>query len=131
MERFSRLLLDKGISFEIQCNEELFMNADPDRLSQIIVNLLVNAMKATDRGGNIWIKAGRKNSEVFVEVSDTGHGIRPEDLPFVFERFYKVAEGGLGLGLAIAKDIAEAHGGRIEARSVYGKGSSFTVFMPL
>lgn len=131
MERFSRLLLDKGIFFEIQCNEELFMNADPDRLGQIIVNLLVNAMKATDRGGNIWIKAGRKNSEVFVEVSDTGHGIRPEDLPFVFERFYKVAEGGLGLGLAIAKDIAEAHGGRIEARSVYGKGSSFTVFMPL
>lgn len=131
IERFTKLFLDKGISFEIQCDEELSMNADPDRLSQIIVNLLTNAMKATDRDGKIWINAGKKNSEVFVEVGDTGHGIRPEDIPFVFERFYKVSEGGLGLGLAIAKDLAEAHGGRIEAKSTYGKGASFTVFIPL
>ncbi len=131
IERLNKLFLDKGIAFEIQCDEELSVNADPDRLSQIIVNLMSNTIKATDRGGSIWIKAGKKNSEVFIEVGDTGHGIKPEGLSFVFERFYKVSEGGLGLGLAIAKDLAEAHGGRIEAKSIYGKGSSFTVFIPL
>jgi two-component system sensor histidine kinase BaeS len=130
MERFSRLMLDKGISFEIQCTEELFAHADPDRLSQIIVNLISNAIKATDRGGTVWVKSGKENSEIFIEVGDTGHGIRPEDLPYVFERFYKVSEGGLGLGLSIAKDLAEAHGGRIEAKSIYGKGATFTVMLP-
>lgn len=131
MERFTKLFFDKGVVFEIQCDEELTVNADPDRLSQIVVNLLSNAIKATDRGGKVWIRTGKQNSEVFVEIGDTGHGIRPEDLPFVFERFYKVSEGGFGLGLAIAKDLAEAHGGRIEGKSIHGKGSTFTVFMPL
>lgn len=131
MERFSRLVLDRGISLDVQCEEELSVNADPDRLSQVVVNLVSNAIKATDRGGKIWIESGEKNSKVFIEVGDTGHGIRPEDLPFIFERFYKMFEGGLGLGLSIAKDISEAHGGRIEVKSVYGKGASFTVFLPL
>jgi two-component system sensor histidine kinase BaeS len=131
IERFSKLMLDKGIAFEIQCAEKLFVHADPDRLSQIIVNLVSNAIKATDRGGIVWVKSGKQNSDIFIEVGDTGHGIRPEDLPYVFERFYKVSEGGLGLGLSIAKDLAEAHGGRIEVKSEYGKGATFTVFMPL
>jgi len=131
VERFTKAFLDKDVAFEIHCDEELTLNADPDRLSQIIVNLLTNAIKATDRGGKIWIKAGKQNSEAFIEISDTGHGIRPEDLPFVFERFYKVSEGGLGLGLSITKDLAEAHGGRIEGKSVYGKGATFTVFIPI
>jgi two-component system sensor histidine kinase BaeS len=131
MGRFSRLTLDRGISLEVQCEEELSVNADPDRLSQIVVNLLSNAIKATDRGGKVWIQSGKQNSKLFIEVGDTGQGIRPEDLPFIFERFYKMSEGGLGLGLSIAKDISEAHGGRIEVKSVYGRGSSFTVFLPL
>jgi two-component system sensor histidine kinase BaeS len=130
MGRFSRLTLDRGISLEVLCEEELSVNADPDRLSQIVVNLLSNAIKATDRGGKVWIQAGKQNSKVFIEVGDTGHGIRSEDLPFIFERFYKMSEGGLGLGLSIAKDISEAHGGTIEVKSVYGRGSSFTVFLP-
>jgi len=131
MGRFSKLVLDRGISLEVQCEEELSVNADPDRLSQIVVNLLSNAIKATERGGKVWMQSGEQNSKIFIEVGDTGHGIRPEDLPFIFERFYKMSEGGLGLGLSIAKDIAEAHGGRIEVKSVYGRGSSFTVFLPL
>lgn len=130
MERFSRLFLDKGITFEFSPDEELVMNADPDRMSQIIVNLLTNALKATERGGNIWIKTWKQDSGVFIEIADTGHGIRQEDLPFIFERFYKVSEGGLGLGLAIAKELTETHGGKIEAKSVYGKGATFTVFIP-
>jgi two-component system sensor histidine kinase BaeS len=131
MGRFSKLVLDQGISLEVRCEEELSVNADPDRLSQIVVNLISNAIKATDRGGKVWMQSGEQNSKIFIEVGDTGHGIRPEDLPFIFERFYKMSEGGLGLGLSIAKDIAEAHGGRIEVKSVYGRGSSFTVFLPL
>jgi len=107
------------------------MNADPDRISQIIVNLLSNALKATEKGGNIWMKTGKQDSGVFIEIGDTGHGIKQEDLPFIFERFYKVSEGGLGIGLAIAKELADAHGGKIEAKSVYGEGSTFTVFIPL
>ncbi len=131
MERFSKLMFDRGISFEIQCKDDLFVNADPDRLSQIIVNLFSNAIKATDRNDKVWVRSGKQNSEIFIEVGDTGHGIRPEDLPYVFERFYKVSEGGLGLGLSIAKDLADAHGGRIEVKSVYEKGSAFTVWLPL
>src|SRR3972149_3643353 len=126
-----KLFLNKGITFKFSPDEELVMNADPDRMSQIIVNLLSNALKATERGGNIWMKTGKQDSGVFIEIGDTGHGIKQEDLPFIFERFYKVSEGGLGIGLAIAKELADAHGGKIEAKSVYGKGATFTVFIPL
>jgi two-component system sensor histidine kinase BaeS len=130
IERFNRLFFDKGLTFEFSNNEEIVINADPDRMSQIIVNLLSNALKATERGGKIWMRTGEKDSGVFIEIGDTGHGIRAEDLPFIFERFYKISEGGLGIGLSIAKELAEAHGGKIEARSMYGKGSTFTVFIP-
>ena len=110
---------------------QLRINADPDKLSQIVINLLSNALKATEKGGYVRIKAGQRASEVFIEVKDTGIGIKQEDLPFIFERFYKVSEGGLGLGLTIVKELVEAHGGRIEVKSEYGKGSAFTVFIPL
>jgi signal transduction histidine kinase len=99
-------------------------------VSQIVINLLSNAMRVTDKGGRVTIKAGKKGEEFFIEVADTGPGIRKEDLPFVFERFYRAHEGGLGLGLTIAKELADAHGGRIEVISEYGKGSSFTLVIP-
>lgn len=130
LERFTKPFLDKGISIELMCNDKLAIRADPDRLSQIVINLLDNALKATEKGGNIWIKAGEKDSEAFIEVGDTGHGIKDEDLLFIFERFYRASEGGLGLGLTIVKELVEAHGGRIEVKSEYGKGSIFTVYIP-
>ena len=130
LDRFNKLFFDKGISAELRCREKLMIYADPDRLSQIVVNLLSNALKATDAGGKVWISAGIKNSEVFIEIGDTGHGIKEKDLPFIFERFYKISEGGLGLGLAIVKELVDAHGGRIEVKSGYGKGAVFTVYMP-
>ncbi|MFZ6007896.1 MAG: sensor histidine kinase [Nitrospirota bacterium] len=129
-ERFSKLFIDKGILIELQCGNELMIYADPDRLSQIVVNLLSNALKATDKGGNVWISAGIKNSEAFIEVGDTGHGIKEKDLPFIFERFYKTSGEGLGLGLAIVKELVDAHEGRIEVKSEYGKGAVFTVYIP-
>ena len=129
-ERFERLFKDKGVELQLDCKDDLTMFADPDKVSQIVINLLSNAMRVTDKGGRVTIKAGEKGDDRFIEVADTGSGIRKEDLPFVFERFYRAHEGGLGLGLAIAKELADAHGGRIEVRSEYGKGSSFTLVIP-
>jgi len=130
IERFTKQVTDRGGALKLFCDEELVVPADPDRLGQIVINLLSNAIKATEEGGDIWVKAGKTHSEVFIDVSDTGSGIKEEDLPFIFERFYKASKGGLGLGLAVAKELTDAHGGRIEAKSEYGKGSSFTVFIP-
>ncbi|MGB9716063.1 MAG: sensor histidine kinase [Thermodesulfovibrionales bacterium] len=129
-EKFSRLFLEKEISFEFISSNEIEINADPDRLSQVIINLLTNALKATEKGGKIWIKTGKRESGISIEIGDTGHGIKPEDLPYIFERFYKVSEGGLGLGLSIAKEITEAHGGKIEVESTYGNGAIFTILIP-
>jgi signal transduction histidine kinase len=125
------LARDKGVSIELECADAIMINADPEKLSEIVINLLSNALKATEAGGYIRVKAGRIASEVFIEVKDTGSGIKPEDLPFIFERFYKVSEGGLGLGLTIVKELVEAHSGRIEVKSEYGKGSAFTFFIPV
>jgi len=131
VERFSSLSRDKGISIELECPDTIMINADPEKLSQVVINLLSNSLKATETGGYVRVKAGRSAAEVFMEVKDTGTGIKQEDLPFVFERFYKVSEGGLGLGLTIVKELVEAHGGRIDVKSEFGKGSTFTVFIPL
>jgi len=127
---FEKLFLDKGVALEIQCNDELTVNADPSRLGQIIVNLVSNALKATEKGGSVWIRADKKGKETYIEVEDTGQGIKPDDLPFIFERFYRSLEGGLGIGLAIVKELVDAHEGRIEVRSEYGKGTVFAVYLP-
>lgn len=129
-DRFERLFIDKGVKLRLECDDTLTLHADPDKLSQIVINLLGNALKATDKGGSVLIKAGIKGDDGFVEVTDTGSGIKKEDISFVFERFYKASEGGLGLGLAIAKELAVAHGGRIEVRSELGKGATFTLYIP-
>jgi two-component system sensor histidine kinase BaeS len=129
-ERFGKTFMDKGVSLEFFCNEDASVSADPDKLSQIIINLLSNALKATERGGRVWMKEVREKDEVRIEVGDTGCGIRETDLPFIFERFYRISEGGLGIGLTIVKELAEAHGGKIEVRSSYGQGSAFTLILP-
>lgn len=129
-EKFSRFFLEKEISFEFISDNEIEVNADPDRLSQAIINLLSNALKATEKGGKIWIKTWKSKSSISIEIGDTGHGIKSEDLPYIFERFYKVSEGGLGLGLSIAKEVTEAHGGKIEVKSTYGNGAIFTILIP-
>ncbi len=130
LDRFGKLFFDKGISAEFRCGEELMIYADPDRLSQIVINLLSNALKATETGGKVWISAGVKDSYAFVKVGDTGRGIKEEDLPFIFERFYRTSGAGLGLGLAIVKELVDAHEGKIEVKSEYGKGAVFTVYIP-
>jgi two-component system OmpR family sensor kinase len=114
--------------------------ADPDRLHQILLNLLHNAVKFTPDGGRITIGAVRRNGTVAISVADTGPGIAAAELPLLFERFYRgdkararggdTRAGGAGLGLAIAQGLAQAQGGLIEVTSTPGAGSTFRVVLP-
>ena len=108
---------------------------DKDRVESVLVNLIHNAIKFTEPGGKITIGAGVENNDILVKVTDTGTGISADELPRIFERFYKVDKSrwteGSGLGLAISKHVISAHGGRIWAESEEGKGSTFYFTLPL
>jgi signal transduction histidine kinase len=110
---------------------------DRERVHQVLFNLLDNAVRFTPPGGAVTVSAHRHNGSVDVHVADTGPGIAAEHLPRVFERFYRVdtarsrEDGGTGIGLAIARSVVEAHGGRIRAESEVGKGSVFTFELPV
>ena len=109
---------------------------DPARLSQILRNLLRNALAHTPPGGTVAVSARERGAEVVVAVRDTGVGIAPQHLPHIFDRFYRAdparsrATGGSGLGLAIVKHLVEAHGGRVTATSAVGTGSTFSFTLP-
>ena len=110
---------------------------DPDRLRQVLWNLLSNAIKFTSVNGTVRITLERRGPHVRVAVTDTGQGIPPALLPFVFERFRQGdttstrQHGGLGIGLAIVRELVELHGGRVDVESREGRGSTFTVELPL
>ena len=111
------------------------MQADKEQVEQVIVNLLHNAIKFTPPGGDIALSAKAEGDNILISVTDTGVGIPTDDLPRIFERFYKAdkarAGGGTGLGLAIAKHIIESHDGKIWAESVEGKGTTLNFTLPL
>ena len=110
---------------------------DPYRIRQVITNLLNNAVTHTPADGLVTVTASLSQKSVIISVSDTGEGIPEEDIPYIFERFYRVDKsrnrttGGTGLGLTIAKRLIEAHGGSISVASTFGKGTVFTVKLPL
>ena len=110
---------------------------DPERIQQVIINIITNAIKYNKKDGSIHITGGVEGQQVFLRVEDTGIGVPKEDLPRLFERFYRVDKarsresGGTGLGLAIARQIAETHGGFIRFESEYGKGSVVTLLLPI
>jgi len=108
------------------------VNVDVERMSQVLDNLIVNAFRYTPQGGKVTMEAVATHGEVLMRVKDTGSGISPEDLPHIFDRFYRGDKsrphnGESGLGLAIAKSIVEAHGGEIHAASKPGEGAEFTI----
>jgi len=109
--------------------------ADYDRLERIISNLLSNALKYSDPATAVIVSARQQDSEVVIAVADQGEGIAPEDIPHLFERFYRVqgkrSAEGVGLGLSIAKTLVEAHGGRIWVESAFGQGSTFYFTLPI
>lgn len=124
-----------GLTISLDCPAELPpVMADASRIQQVVVNLLHNAIKFTPSGGKVSVSAVQQEGLIQFTVSDTGIGIDTEDLPRIFERFYKVdrsrASSGTGLGLAIARHLIEAHGGRIWAESELGKGSTFYFTIP-
>lgn len=145
----ARAVIDSGIEavrplicarrheLTIDCHGDLSLRADPARLQQIVVNLLTNAAKYTPYGGHIWLHARRSGPELILFVRDTGIGIPPETLKSMFELFSQDprslhhSEGGLGVGLAIVRCLAEMHGGSVSAESDgIGKGSKFTITLP-
>ncbi|WP_338131023.1 sensor histidine kinase [Cohnella rhizosphaerae] len=137
----------KEISLELDAPEELFIEADEDRLGQITLNLLQNGISYTPEGGRVRVKAvivetageegGDAPEHVRITVSDTGIGIPKKDLPRIFERFYRVdkarsrSSGGTGLGLSIVKHLVELHHGTIRVESTVGVGSTFVIELPL
>lgn len=129
----------KGIALGLQVPEELVVLADPEGIRKVLGNLVHNAIKFTNPGGRIEVRAAARADNIEFAVQDTGCGIAAQDLPRIFERFFKAdrarARGqdelrGTGLGLAIAKHTVEAHGGRIWAESTEGKGSTFYFTLP-
>jgi signal transduction histidine kinase len=137
VERFSDQLLDEGPTLTLNCPEDLpCVLADRDRVEQILVNLLGNAIRYT-QSGIITVTAWRKNQLVWMAIADTGIGISPEDLPYVFERFWRAERsrssysGGSGIGLAITRRLVELQGGKIEVESELGQGSTFRFSLPI
>ena len=111
------------------------IQADPLRLGQVIGNLVSNAIKFTPGGGSVTIGAGEEGQQIWIQVIDTGPGIPPAQQEKMFEPFVKGDQGrrfpdGMGLGLNIARELVEAHGGKLELESEVGKGSKFTVWLP-
>lgn len=126
---------DGKVSVEyVPPEHEIAATFDRDRVLQVASILLDNAVKYTQEGGSIVVRVGEDDGWAILEVFDTGTGIPEDALPLIFERFHRVdparTEGGAGLGLSIARQIAESHGGRIEAKSTPGEGSAFTLFLP-
>jgi two-component system sensor histidine kinase BaeS len=120
----------KGVDIRIEAEPESIVYADPERLSQILINLISNALKATAPGGAITLEGKRYPGGCTISVFDTGCGIATEELPLIFERFYRGRDGGLGLGLAILRELVDAHGGTIEVASTQGAGTTFTLRFP-
>jgi len=127
----------KGLTIEAKLPEgQATAEVDPERVGQVLRNLLSNAITHTSGGGLITVDLVDDGDELHIGVADTGDGIPPEDLPYVFERFYRAdpsrvrATGGAGLGLTIARRLVEAHGGTIGVESEVGKGSRFTFTLP-
>lgn len=127
---------DPTATVTVEAAGDLRLSADPVRLRQAVGNLVTNAVRHTPPEGRITLRAHRAGDEVVIEVSDTGSGIAPEHLPHVFDRFWRAdrsrsrATGGRGLGLAITRQLVEAHGGTVSVTSTLGAGTTFTLRLP-
>ena len=130
---------EAGVRMEVTTSAEpLIVSIDATRIRQLLLNLLTNAVKYTPAGGSVRLQLGPANGKLTLTVADTGIGIAPGDLPHIFDRFWRADSArtrtgerpGAGLGLAICKWIAEAHGGKIDVMSRPGRGTTFTVTLP-
>ena len=128
----------KGLRYEHgSCSPDLTLRADPEKLRQILLNLLANAVKFTQAGGEVSLVCASDVDVVHMTVKDTGRGIAADQMERVFDPFVQVdrhltpmSQQGVGLGLAISRDLANGMGGSLEARSIEGEGSEFTLTLP-
>lgn len=122
----------KAVRFELRKDESLpAVEHDTAQIHQVLLNLLLNAVQAIDGAGAVTVEISREDEDAVVRVHDTGKGISPEDLPYIFRPFFTTKGHGTGLGLSLAKRIVEDHGGRIDAASDGAHGSAFTVRLPM
>jgi two-component system phosphate regulon sensor histidine kinase PhoR len=127
---------EKDIHLQLNAPQHVYIAGDSNRLKQVFINLITNALTYTPKGGMVEVSVEQQNEEVLVHVKDTGIGIEEKEIPRIFERFYRVDKarsrnsGGTGLGLAIVKHLVEAHHGYITVKSQVGKGTTFTVHFP-
>jgi two-component system, OmpR family, phosphate regulon sensor histidine kinase PhoR len=129
---------EKNIPLAVECaNDAPEFEADVMRTEQVLNNLIDNAIKYTERGGTVSVRAAAAQGGIEFRVSDNGIGLTPDDLPHIFERFYRADKarsrelGGTGLGLSIVKHIVQLHGGKAGAESAYGRGTTIIVWLPL
>ena len=139
-EVFQEMTIIAGNRVHIRLNEidQAYVNGDRDRLKQVFINLVANAIQYTPQGGEVFLSLDTIGEQARIICRDTGPGIPAEDLPHIFERFYRAEKSrtrrettGFGLGLSIANWIVERHGGRIEVNSQEGKGTTFAIWLPL
>ena len=139
-EVFQEMSILAGSRVHVRLNEidQAYVNGDRDRLKQVFINLVANAIQYTPQGGDVFLSLQKIGEQARIICRDTGPGIPAEDLPHIFERFYRAEKSrtrrettGFGLGLSIANWIVERHGGRIEVNSQEGKGTTFAIWLPL
>jgi signal transduction histidine kinase len=139
-EVFQEMHILAGGKVRVHLNEidQLMVNGDRDRLKQVLINLVANAIQYTPQNGDVFLSLSKVGDQARILCRDTGPGIPAEDLPHIFERFYRAEKSrtrgkstGFGLGLSIAKWIVEHHGGRIEVDSKEGQGTTFAIWLPL
>ena len=135
VERLRNQATRSGLELLVDIKSDFpWIKADKEKIERVLVNLIHNAIKFTPPGGRIVVSVTSETDRIFFCVADTGIGIPSNDLPRIFERFYKVdkarTSGGTGLGLAIAKQIVEAHEGKIQVKSTEGEGSTFSFYIP-
>ena len=133
-----RILARDRVMIRLTEIDQIIVNGDRDRLKQVLINLVSNAIKYTPQGGEVYLSLGKVGGNARLIVRDTGQGISAEDLPHIFERFFRAEKsrtrsktGGFGLGLSIAAWIVEHHGGKIEVDSAENKGSTFCIYLPM
>ena len=134
-ERVLPAFKNKGIQLILNCPDNIFINLDPIRFEQVLINLLDNCLKYSKESSTTSVRASEENGVIQITIQDQGVGIQVEDLPHIFDRLYRVDKsrsrvtGGFGLGLAIVKQLVEAHGGEITVESQVGKGTCFTIIL--
>ena len=130
-QKFSPAFLEKNMNFKVICPSGTVLRADPLRLEQIIFNLLDNAMKYSNEGAQIILQVWKYKNSIHISVQDNGKGIPEKDIPYIFNRLYRVDKsrsrslGGMGLGLAIVKELVHAHGAEINVKSKENVGTEF------